>query len=197
MKVLKVICLGLIGAVLSFQNVSAETMSYEIDGTHSTLGFAVKHLQVGTTRGGFNDYKGSISFDPDNYDAFKADVTIKASSIDTDLEARDNHLKSDDFFAVETYPAITFTSDRLEQRGEGTVIVGDLTIKGITKTLTIPVQISGPVKSPFGSSVIGITGQTFINRQDFNITWNKSMDSGGYVVGDEVNLIIEIEAHHK
>lgn len=171
--------------------------TYQIDTTHSTLGFAVKHLQVGTTRGGFDDYAGAIVFDKDDYSTFNADVTIQSKSINTNLENRDNHLRSADFFDVENHSTITFKSSRLEKRGEGVVIVGDLTMKGVTKTLTIPVTVSGPIQSPFGGEVIGIAGQTFINRQDFGITWNKDLDNGGVVVDNQVTLIIEIEAHKK
>ena len=171
--------------------------AYDIDVTHSTLGFAVKHLGVGTTRGAFTDYTGVIEFNPEDYSTFSADVTIQATSIDTKVEARDNHLRNADFFDVEKYPTITFTSTRLEKRGAGAVIVGDLTIKDVTKTLTIPVTVSGPITSPFGGRVIGIAGQTIINRQDFNVSWSKNLDNGGLVVDDMVELIIEIEAQKK
>lgn len=168
---------------------------YEIDAAHSTLGFAVKHLQVGTTRGGFTDYSGVIEFDPADYATFKADVSIQVNSIDTNNEKRDGHLRSADFFDVETFQTITFKSDKLEKRGEGAVIIGDLTIKGVTKQLTIPVEISGPIQGMGEGTVIGITGQTTINRQDFGVSWNKTLDAGGLVVDDMVNLVIEIEAH--
>lgn len=175
----------------------AEAKNYEIDAVHSTLGFAIKHLTVGTTRGGFSTYSGTIVFDPNDYSTFQADVIIEANSIDTNNEARDNHLKSADFFDVEKFPTITFKSARLEKRGEGAVIIGNLTIKDVTKELTIPVQISGPVKSPYGNSVIGLAAQIQINRQDFNVNFNKTLDNGGTVVADMVDLIIEIEAGTK
>lgn len=174
--------------------MASEAVTYDIDGSHSTLGFAVKHLQVGTTRGGFLDYAGTVTFDPNNFESFSADVTIQTASIDTKNKGRDDHLKSGDFFDAAGFPTITFKSERLEKRGEGQVIVGDLTIKDVTKTVTIPVSLMGPVNSPFGPKVIGIKGQTFINRQDFNVSWSKTMDNGGLVVDDTVNLIIEIEA---
>ena len=179
------------------ESTSEKGLTYAIDVSHSTIGFAVKHLQVGTTRGAFSDYTGSIHYDPENLASFSADVSIKVDSIDTRNEGRDEHLRNPDFFDTATYPNITFTSNRLEKRGEGHVIVGDLTIRDVTKQLTIPVQISGPVKSPFGSTVMALAAQITINRQDFNVSWSKQLDNGGLVVADLVDLIIEIEAQYK
>jgi len=180
--------------VVANEEIASHAAQYSVDLGHSTVGFAVKHLGVGTTRGGFTNYTGMIQFNPDDYSSFNAELIIQATSIDTNLEGRDNHLRSADFFDVENYPTMVFKSGRLEKRGEGTVIVGDLTMKGVTKTLTIPVTVSGPVQSPSGDTVIGIAGQTQLNRQEFNITWSKNLDNGGLVVDDMVNVIIEIEA---
>lgn len=171
--------------------------AYEIDSVHSSLGFAVKHLGVSTTRGSFNNSAGSIKFDKDDYSSFSVEVTIEVDSINTHNEARDKHLKSPDFFDAATYPTITFKSNRLEKRGEGAVIVGDLTIRDVTKELTIPVTLSGPVQSPMGGEVIGIAAVITINRQDYGVSWSKNLDSGGLVVADNVDLIIELEAVKK
>ena len=185
-------------ALLSLARYSfAAAEKYDIDATHSTLGFAIKHMQVGTTRGGFNDYTGSVSYDPDDFSTFKADVTIQVNSIDTKVEARDKHLRAPEFFDVEKFPTITFSSTRLEKRGEGTVIVGSLTMKDITKEITFPRLSSGPVKSPYGATVIGIEGETMINRQDYGISFSKALDNGGLMVDDMVKLVIEIEASAK
>lgn len=184
-------------ALFLASNSFAAAEKYDIDVTHSTLGFAVKHMQVGTTRGGFNDYAGSVSYDPDDFSTFNAEVTIQANSIDTRQEARDKHLKTADFFDVEKFPTITFKSARLEKRGEGTVIVGDLTMKDVTREITFPVSISGPVTSPYGAKVIGIQGETVINRQDYGISFSKALDNGGLMVDDMVLLVIEIEAGAK
>ncbi|MCA9394896.1 MAG: YceI family protein [Candidatus Omnitrophica bacterium] len=171
--------------------------SYEIDAAHSTLGFAIKHLGIGTTRGSFGTFEGNIVMDPEDPDAFDAVVTIDAASIDTKNEGRDKHLRSDDFFGVETYPEISFKATGLKQEGAGTVITGKLTMKDVTRTVSIPVEVSGPVQSPFGGEVIAIRGEFQLNRQDYNINWSKTMDSGGLVVADMVDVIVEIEAHHK
>ena len=171
--------------------------TYEIDSVHSSLGFAVKHLGISTTRGSFDNFAGSIKFDRDDYSSFSVQVTIQVDSINTRNEGRDKHLKSADFFDAVTYPTITFKSNRLEKRGEGAVIVGDLTIRDVTKELTIPVTLSGPVQSPMGGEVIGIAAVITINRQDYGVSWSKNLDSGGLVVADNVDLILELEAFKK
>lgn len=171
--------------------------SYDIDVSHSTLGFAIKHLGIGVTRGSFGIYEGQITFDSNDYSSFSASATIDAASIDTKNDGRDKHLRSDDFFGVETYPEITFMGTSLEKKGSGAVLTGKLTMKGVTRTVSIPVEISGPVNSPFGGEVIAIRGEFQLNRQDYGITWSKSMDNGGLVVADKVDIIIELEAHHK
>jgi len=178
----------------SMAEAVGDSTSYDIDVVHSTLGFTIKHLGISTTRGSFTNYAGSVEFDPNDYSSFKVGVDIQAASIDTNNETRDNHLKSADFFDVANHSQIKFVSNRLEKRGDGAVIIGDLTMKGITKNLTIPVTISGPISNPMGGTVMGITGQGRLNRQEFNIKWNKDLDNGGLMVDNIVNLIIEIEA---
>ncbi len=170
---------------------------YEIDPAHSSLNFAVKHLTVSTVTGQFIDYSGTIQYDPAEASSFMSEVNIKASSIDTRQEKRDAHLKSADFFDVEKYPAITFKSKRLTAQGGSYAITGDLTMHGVTKEISIPVIISGPVNSPMGAKVIGLSGETTINRQDFGISWNKTLDSGGFMVSDEVKITVNIEAGNK
>ena len=175
--------------------VFAET--YQIDPGHSTMGFAVKHLMVSIVRGNFTTYSGAIQFDRANPESFNAEVSIDAQSINTNVSDRDKHLKSPDFFDVEKFSTITFKSKKLVPKSDGYDIVGDLTMKGVTKEMTIPVWISGPVKSPMGADVIGLSGEATINRQDFGVSWNKKMDQGGAVVDDNVKIIVEIEAHKK
>jgi len=170
---------------------------YEIDKAHSTIGFAVKHLVVSTVRGQFNDYVGTIDFDKDNLAVSHADVIVQAASINTANEKRDNHLRTGDFFDAERNPTITFKSKSITQVGSDYAITGDLTIRGVTKEITIPVSIAGPVANPSGGTAIGLTGEATINRQDFGVSWNKALDAGGVVVSDEVTLVIEIEAHGK
>lgn len=186
-------------AVLSVVLLGSQAFAatYAVDKSHSSLGFETKHLLISSVPGAFADYEGTIDYDPANLSASKITVTIQAASIDTNNADRDKHLKTADFLDVEKYPTITFTSSSIREEGDQYVLTGDLTMKGVTKTIEIPASIEGPVKTPFGSMAIGITGQTKINRQDFGITWNKEMDQGGYVLGDEVVLDINVEAHAK
>jgi len=176
-------------------NVSAAT--YTIDAAHTTIGFAVKHLVVSTTRGSFTDSVGDITFDKDDLDTFKANITIQVNSINTNNEKRDDHLKSGDFFDAEKHPTITFMGKKISGSDGNYTILGDLTIRGMTKEIALPVEISGPVKNPFGGTVMGIAGEIVINRQDYGVSWNKALDTGGFVVDDKVKLVIEIEAHNK
>ena len=181
---------------LSFPSTTNAATSYEFDQVHSQIGFAVSHLVVSKTKGEFKQYTGTIAFDKEDLAGSSVDVTIQADSIDTENEKRDNHLKSPDFFNVAEFPEITFKGKEIKENAGGYEIIGDLTLKGVTKEITIPVEINGPVVHPNnGKKVIGISGQTTINRQDFGVSWNKTMDNGGLVVGDEVTVMIEIEAH--
>ena len=169
---------------------------YEIDEVHSTIGFGIKHMAISTTRGSFSDYSGMIHYDPQNLDAFMVDVTIQAASIDTKNEKRDEHLRGADFFEVETYPTITFKSSTLKKTDEGYEIIGDLTMKDVTKEITLDAEIMGPVEG-MGKKMVGLEAEGKIDRKDFNIVFNKVLDNGGLAVGNEVDLMIELELHEK
>ena len=173
---------------------SAET--YAIDTAHSSVGFAIKHMMVSTVPGTFDDYKGSITYDPKDLAAFKAEATIQATSVNTRQAKRDDHLRSADFFDVAKFPTIIFVSKKFDQdeMGHGSM-TGDLTIKGITKEVSVPVTIDGPVKSPMGGDAIGLTGSFTLNRQDYGITWGKAMDGGGLMLGNDVKVDFSFEAH--
>ena len=189
--------LGVIGLLLVGKVYAADM--YAIDPANSTIGFAVKHLMVSTTNGSFSDYQGGITYDDKDLSAFKADMTIQAKSIDTKVEQRDNHLRSAEFLDTAKFPTITFTSKSLLPPRSGVpggTLIGDLTIKGVTKEVSIPVAISGPVKAPFGMA-IGLSGQLTINRQDYGVSFNKALDNGGLMVGNDVVINIDIEAHKK
>lgn len=187
--------LSLLVGVATIPAQAADT--YQVDPSHSSLEFAAKHLMVSTVKGGFTDFTGSIQYDPADATAFNAEVTIQAASLSTNQKQRDEHLRGNDFFDVEKFPTLTFKSKSLAKSGDGYQLIGDLNMHGVTKEISIPVQISGPVASPFGTQVIGISGTTKINRQDFGIAWNKSLDNGGLVVADDVDLMVNIEASHK
>ncbi len=181
-----------VGLVLAATQVWAAD-AYTIDPVHSTLGFSIKHMMVSQTSGQFNQYEGVIVYDPNNLANSSANVTIQAASIDTRNEKRDGHLKSPDFFDAAKFPTITFVSKKFSKDS----IVGDLTIKGVTKEVTIPMTVSGPVTSMMGSPIIGLSGTLTLNRQDYGITWNKALDQGGVAVANDVQVTINIEAGKK
>lgn len=186
----------LLGVALVFSSM-ASAEEYKIDNVHSRVGFSAKHLMVSKTVGSFKEYDGVIKFDPNDLAASKIDVTIQSASINTHMEKRDEHLKSPDFLDVAKFPTITFVTKSIAKEGDGYQLTGDLTLKGVTKEIKIPATISGPVNSPMGGVVIGIESNFKINRQDYGVSWNKAMDNGGFVVSDEVNIDVTIEADKK
>ncbi len=171
--------------------------AYSVDKAHSSIGFTVSHLVVSKTTGNFNDYDGQIQFNPDDLANAKFDFTVKVAGIDTKNEGRDKHLKGADFFDAEKYPDIVFKTSKVElQSGNDYLVTGELTMKGVTKELQLPVKIAGPVPNPMGGGqVLGIESHFVINRQDYGVSWNKTMDNGGVVVGNEVQIAVMIEAH--
>ena len=184
-------------ALLAVMTTGAYAASYELDLSHSTVGFGVKHMVVTTTRGSFTDYTGGFEYDAANPASLKAQAVIKVASVDTANAKRDEHLRSADFFDVAAFPEITFTSTSAEKVGDEVVLTGDLTIKGVTKSIKLPLTVNGPITDPWGNVRLGLEGKTKINRRDFGITWSKSMDGGGLVVGEEVILDIVIEGTQK
>jgi polyisoprenoid-binding protein YceI len=181
-------------AILFLWGAVGHAATYTIDPSHSRMGFAVKHLMGTEVQGQFNEYEGTVEYDPADPGATKVDVTIQAASIDTNEAKRDEHLRGADFLKTEEFPTITFKAAGVNKTDSNYVIVGDLTIKGVTKTISIPSQLAGPIQSPFGGEVMAITGETVVNRQDFGVSWNKILDNGGLLVGDEARLIINVEA---
>jgi polyisoprenoid-binding protein YceI len=180
-------------AALAFVSTARAQDVYTADPVHTSIAFHVKHLMVSDVRGEFKTYTATITLDPKNVENSSVEVTIDAPSISTNNEKRDGHLKSPDFFDVEKYPTITFKSKKIVKKGDGWVAVGDLTMRGVTKEIELPFTLTGPVNlGP--ASVIGVSAATEINRQDFGVSWNKSLDNGGVVVSDKVRIEIEVEA---
>ena len=166
---------------------------YTIDPTHSEVSFQVRHL-VTQVRGKFNEYQGTIDLDPAKLESSKVEFRIKAASIDTALPDRDKHLRSEDFFAVEKYPEITFKSQQIKATGKDTYdVTGPLTLRGVTKTVTLPVTFLGKVRDPWGNDKAGFALETTINRKDYGIVWNAALDNGGVVLGDDVKIAINLE----
>jgi polyisoprenoid-binding protein YceI len=174
---------------------TAATSTWQLDPMHTAAQFSVKHLAISTVRGGFSNVKGTVLFDDADITKSSVDVTIDVSTVDTRTPDRDKDLKSDKFFDVAHYPTMTFKSTKVEQAGAGKLkVTGDLTIRGTTKSVVL--DVDGPtasVKDPWGNQRSAITATTKINRQDFGVKWNATMDNGGVVVGDEVSITIDAE----
>jgi polyisoprenoid-binding protein YceI len=167
---------------------------YELDNAHTQIIFKVKHLGLSTVSGTFKEFSGSFDLDPDNLDSLKATATIKTASIDTDNDGRDDHLRSPDFFDAETHPEITFVSTKVEQLGGNKLrVIGDLTMRGVTKSITLEGEFNGAAKGPRGEDRAGFTASGSINRKDFGVSWNRVLDTGGFVVSEEVTIVLEIQ----
>lgn len=182
-------------AGLSVFNAGAAT--YELDVAHTYIGFQVRHMVVSNTKGNFGEFTGSIQFDAAAPETLSASAEVAVKSVNTDNEKRDDHLRSPDFFDAAQFPTIAFKTTRVEGTLPNVTLVGDLTIKGVTKEVSIPAEFNGPVTDPWGNERIGFSGSTKINRQEFGLTWSKTMDGGGLVVGDEVKIVLEVEAIKK
>ena len=168
---------------------------WKIDPTHSSVEFRVKHMLVTTVRGRFTDVAGDLYGDLDNPLDGEVDVTIDAASVDTRQEQRDVHLRSADFLDVENFPTITFKSTGVEVLEKDHLhISGDLTIHGVTRPVTLDTHINGTGKTPFGTEVVGASATTSFNRKDFGLNWNVALEAGGWLVGDKINVDLEIEA---
>jgi polyisoprenoid-binding protein YceI len=173
----------------------AGTTAYKIDPAHSSAQFAVTHLMISTVRGEFHGVNGVVVVDDSDISKSSVDVTIDATSVDTREPDRNKHLKSADFFDVANYPTITFKSTKVESAGAGKLkVTGDLTIRGVTKKTVLEVTAPKPtIKDPWGFERTAVSGSTKINRQDFGVAWNKSLDSGGVVVSDNVDITLDVE----
>jgi polyisoprenoid-binding protein YceI len=184
------------GAVLLVAGVaSAQAQTWTIDSAHSAAQFAVRHMMVSTVRGNLGKITGTVVFDPAKPATGSVDVSIDVAGIDTREPARDNHLKSADFFDVAKFPVIAFKSTKIEAAaGGGFTMTGDLTIRGTTKTVVLDVEALRPViKDQRGLSRTGTTATTKINRQDFGVSWSRALDGGGVIAGNEVSITIDVE----
>jgi polyisoprenoid-binding protein YceI len=168
--------------------------TFQIDKAHSDATFQVRHL-ITKVRGRFSDFAGTIEFDREQPAQSKVEFSIQAESIDTSEPTRDKHLRSDDFFAVEQYPAITFRSTTITPRGTDRYDVeGDLTIRGVTKRIVLPVTHLGTAKDPWGNEKLAFEAETTISRKDYGLNWNAALETGGFLVGDEVKIELQIQA---
>ena len=168
--------------------------TWSVDPSHVEVGFAVRHLMISTVKGRFGTVLGTVLVDAGDFSTASVDVTIDAASIDTREPKRDAHLRSADFFDVETYPTLTFKSRRVEPRGaDRYTLVGDLTMHGVTREVALDVTTEGMVRDPWGNEKAGFSAKGVINRRDFGLHWNAALETGGVVVGEEIKLAIEVE----
>jgi len=169
-------------------------MSWKIDPAHSEINFTVRHMMISNVRGRFENFTGTVEFDPENPINSSVDVQIEAASINTREQPRDTHLRSADFFDAENYPYLTFKSKKVlvddENHGR---IVGDLTIRGITREVTLDTEFNGTSQSPWGFSSAGFSASAKINRKDWGLVWNVALETGGVLVSDDIKINIELE----
>lgn len=171
------------------------TGTYTLDPAHTRIGFVARHAMVTKVRGAFNEFEGTAVLDGDNLANSTVTLTIKAASIDSRNAQRDEHLRSNDFLAMETYPEITFVSTAVRQTGETSFeVTGDLTIKGVTDLVTVPFEYEGAATDPFGNLRVGFEGSVTISRKDYGITWNAALETGGVLVSDKIVLEFEVSA---
>jgi len=173
---------------------ATKTTTYNIDKAHSEVTFQVRHLLT-KVRGRFADFEGAIEFDEEHPDNSKVSVAVQAASIDTSERDRDNHLRSADFFDVEKYPALTFKSRAIVRKATlGFDVTGDLTIHGVTRQVTFDVNLLGKAKDPWGNERIAFEADATINRKDYGLNWNAALETGGFLVGDEVKVSLSVQA---
>ncbi len=167
---------------------------YTLDVAHSRLGFSARHAMVTTVRGAFKDFEGTATIDTANPSASKVDLRIDVASIDTGVADRDSHLRSGDFFDADANPTITFVSTEVERDGDEWAITGDLTIKDVTRPVTVLFEETGSARDPFGNLRVGFEGSTSINRKDWGLTWNAALETGGVLVSEKVKLEFDVSA---
>ena len=171
------------------------TGTYTLDPTHTRIGFLARHAMVTKVRGAFNEFEGTAVVDGNNPANSSVRVTIEANSVDTRNAQRDEHLRTNDFLALEQYPQITFVSTDIRQVDETTFeVTGDLTIKDVTNRITVPLEFEGASQDPFGNQRIGFDGSVTISRKDYGLTWNAALETGGVLVSDKIVLEFEVSA---
>ena len=184
--------LGLTAVAVLLLSKANATDNYKIDPAHTSVGFSVRHMGVSNVKGHFDEFVGSLVLD--NGSIQEANATIQVKSVNTGIEKRDNHLRTADFFEAAKYPEISFKTKRVEKSGDQTILIGDFTMRGVTKEVRLPVTLSGPVKDPQGNTRIGLEAKTTVNRKDYGMKFNAVMETGGLMVGEEVTIEINAEA---
>jgi len=182
-------------ALIGWVTTAAAAEVFTIDSAHSAATFAIRHMVISTVRGSLPDVGGTVVLDRENPERSSVKAQLNAAGIDTGDSKRDGHLRSRDFLDVKRFPAITFESAAVTRTGNRWVAHGRLTLHGVTREVDLPFTVAGPVKDPWGNTRLGVeTEPITLDRKDFDITWNKTMDNGGLLVGDSVKIVISLEA---
>lgn len=182
-----------VGALLLGLATPLQAAVYTADTSHSTVGFSVRHLMITNVRGEFTDFTATVNWDPANLDAFSVEAVIKAASINTQNQRRDDHLRNPDFFDVEKFPELRFVSKKVARDGAGLKVTGDLTMHGVTREVVLSVEgPTPPITDPWGNERIGVSATTKINRTDYGLTWNRALEAGGVTVGEEVTINLDL-----
>jgi polyisoprenoid-binding protein YceI len=169
---------------------------WNVDKSHSALEFTVKHMMISKVRGSFDVFEATIEADPNDLTDAKIEFSVDLNSIDTRNEDRDNHLRSNDFFDIANHPKMTFVATDIKKKADQNyAVTGDFTLRGVTKPVTFDVTVEGVAKDPWGNEVAGFSGSAKLNRKDFGLVWNAALETGGVLVGEEVKINLEIEAH--
>ena len=182
------------GLLLVMIAVPASAATFDVDPSHSSITFAVKHMTVSKVKGAFGEFEASFEFDLDNPKSWSCQATIQAASVTTGNTKRDDHLRSEDFFNTSEFPTITFKSTgvTMEDEEDG-VLRGELTMMGVTRAIELELELVGMVDDPWGNTRAGFSAEGDIQRKDWGLTWNNTLDSGGLVVGDKIEIELEIE----
>ena len=184
------------GLIFGFLVISATVQAnetYAIDNAHASIGFSISHLVINNVKGNFNDFSGTFVLDKHNR-LTEANASNKSASIDTSVKKRDDHLRSADFFEVETYPEITFEAKKVVKRSGKDILLGKFTMHGVTKNIELPYTVKGPITDPYGNKKIGFHAEIVIDRTDYGLNWNQALEVGGVMVGEDVFIVIDVEA---
>jgi polyisoprenoid-binding protein YceI len=193
-RTLRLLALAIATAAVVAAQPRPDPVLYEVDSEHSSVMFKVRHLGVSTVTGRFNRFAATFWYDPANPAATRVTATIDVASVDTDNERRDTHLRSEDFFWADSFPTMTFASRQVKKTGDDEFeVAGDLTIRGVTLPVVLEIEIEGTGKTGGGEPLMGLVAETEINRLDYGLRWNRAVETG-WLVGDEIKIILEIEA---
>lgn len=198
MRPFKTVGIAFMLAVMTIVSAATASETYKLDNGHSHIGFSVRHMGVSSVRGSFSDFAAEFQVDETDLSNSSIVLEIDAASIDTKDSNRDDHLRNPDFLDVEKHPQIVFKSTSIKSTGEGTYeAVGDLSMHGVTRQVTLPLEVGGPIQDPWGNMRIGIEGSVTIDRQDYDVNFSKVMDNGGLIVGNDVKIEFGLEAVRK